>query len=340
MSSSLSETAADRPAATPTGVFAGSPPSCVEHPGDVLGFLADTQERGDRCTLVVVTGTIGGAVRAPGAMMAVSEHGPTAGYVSNGCVDADIVFQARQAMADGQPRRVRYGRGSPFFDIRLPCGGTIDLLLVPDPAAEVVKRAATALADRRSIGLRLSSDGGVHLLDGGGTLPGWQDDAFTARYQPKLRLRIVGAGPAVLALIKLAVAAGFETVVQSPDAATLWEAAEHGAGAVVRLTTPNAVPAPSDDAGTAVVLMFHDHDWETPLLEAALAGTAFYVGALGSRRTHALRRQALADRGVPPDRIDRVRGPIGLIPSMRDASMLAVSVLAEVVAAFNPRPGG
>ncbi len=339
MSSSVSETAVGRPAAAPADVFAGSRPNRLEHPGDVMGFVADTQERGDRCTLVVVTGTVGGAVRAPGAMMAVSEHGATAGYVSNGCVDADIVFQARQAMAAGRPRRIRYGRGSPFFDVRLPCGGAIDLLLVPDPTAQVVRNASTALADRRSIGLRLSSDGGMRLLDGSGTETGWRDDAFTARYEPKLRLRIAGGGPEILALTKLAVAAGLETVVQSPDSGTLWEAAEYGAGTVVRLTTPNAVPKASDDAGTAVVLMFHDHDWETPLLEAALAGTAFYVGALGSRRTQTLRRQALADRGVPPDRVDRVRGPIGLIPSMRDASMLAVSALAEVVAAFHARPG-
>ena len=337
MDTAITATLTGRAAAPPVGA-AGPRSGRVAHPGDILGFVADVLDRGDRCALVVVVGTVGGAVRAPGALMAVGEDGATAGYVSNGCVDADIVSQARQAIADGQPRRIRYGSGSPFFDIRLPCGGAIDLLILPDPAPPAVRRASTALADRRSVGLRLALDGSVHLQRDHELQSGWRNQGFNGRYQPKPRLRVAGGGSEILALTRLAIAADFDTIVQSPDAGTLWEASELGAGAVARLTTPDAVPGSPDDAWTAVVLMFHDHDWEAPVLEAALAGPAFYVGALGSRRTHALRRQALLGRGVPAEQVDRIHAPIGLIPSMRDAPMLAVSTLAEIVAAFHARP--
>ena len=77
--------------------------------------------------------------------------------------------------------------------------------------------------------------------------------------------------------------------------------------------------------------MFHDHDWEVALLAQALSSEAFYIGAMGSERTHNLRCKALREAGVSEEVIDRVQGPIGLIPSMRDANLLALSTLAEIV---------
>ena len=94
-----------------------------------------------------------------------------------------------------------------------------------------------------------------------------------------------------------------------------------------------AYPAHLDaDERTAIVLFFHDHDWGPPILAGALQTPAFYIGAQGGRRARKARLEALAAMGVTATECERLRGPVGLIPSARDPSTLAVSVLAEVLA--------
>ena len=153
-------------------------------------------------------------------------------------------------------------------------------------------------------------------------------DDFNWEYAPKLRLRIAGRGAAVAALTSQALQSGFEVHLQSP------EADMHNDLNVTKfdhLANPSAPPAQKDDAWSAVILMFHDHDWEVALLTQALNSGAFYIGAMGSERTHNLRREDLEQAGVNSDDIARIKGPIGLIPSMRDANLLALSTLAEIV---------
>lgn len=240
--------------------------------------------------------------------MAVCQSDEVAGYISNGCVDADIIFQAKAAMKDGQIRRLKYGEGSPFKDITLPCGGAIDLLILPEPDQEMLGAATVKFATRQSARL---------IFEG-----------LEISYAPKLRLRIAGRGAAVNALTSQSLQSGFEVHLQSP------EIDMHNDLAVSKfdhLTNPMAPPPQHDDPWTAVILMFHDHDWEVALLTQALASEAFYIGAMGSERTHALRREALTEAGVSADDIARIKGPIGLIPSMRDANLLALSSLAEIV---------
>jgi xanthine dehydrogenase accessory factor len=273
------------------------------HPSDVLRFAHD-----GACALVCVTDIHGGAMRAKGALMAVREDGAVAGYISNGCVDADIIFQAKAAMKDGNIRRIVYGEGSPFKDIQLPCGGAITLLVVPKPDEGRLSEAVVKFATRQSAALSF--------------------EGFNWTYAPKLRLRIAGRGAAVRALASQALQSGFEVHLQSP------EADMHNDLAVTKfdhLTNPAMPPAQNDDPYSALILMFHDHDWEVAVLTQALSSEAFYVGAMGSDRTHKLRCEELRDAGVSTENIARIQGPIGLIPSMRDANLLALSTLAEVV---------
>ena len=275
------------------------------HPSDVLRFVHEAERS---CAIICVTDIHGGAMRAKGALMAVREDGAVAGYISNGCVDADIIYQARAAIKDGKMRRLKYGEGSPFKDIQLPCGGSIDLLIVPAPDKEMIGEAVVKFATRQSATLKFED--------------------FKWSYAPKLRLRIAGRGEAVRALTSQALQSGFEVHLQSP------EADMHNDLAVTKfdhLTNPAAPPAQNDDAYSAVILMFHDHDWEVALLAQALSSEAFYIGAMGSERTHELRCTALAEAGVSAINIARVQGPIGLISSMRDANLLALSTLAEIV---------
>ena len=121
-----------------------------EHPVDVLSQITAWQRAGDACALIIVTKIEGGGVRARGALMAVSEN-RSIGYLSGGCIDADAVFQAHEALQDGSPRALRYGAGSPFVDLPLPCGGAIEVLIIPNPDITVMRDAASALQSRRAI---------------------------------------------------------------------------------------------------------------------------------------------------------------------------------------------
>ncbi len=297
--------------------------SYAEHPQDVLGqWRVWRRERGETA-LVMVTRTEGGAVRAPGALMAVSSDGAAAGYVSGGCIDADVIGRARAALETRTAIRLRYGAGSPFHDLPLPCGGAIEVAILPAPDPAAIGRTHEALAARRTVELTLEGPEGP----------------VSARYRPTLRLRIGGRGGDALALAKLAQAAGVsvQLALRDDHDARLADAA--GLVPPTILQTPSRLPSVEDDPWTAFVLMFHDPAWEIPLLRQALAGPAFYVGAVGGRAAQDARRRALRAEDVPPAHIARVRGPIGLVPSMRDASMLAVSTLADVVDAYHsPAP--
>ena len=301
-----------------------------EHAEDVLNALVTWTGSGLECALVFVTGTEGGAVRSPGALLAVSPNQST-GYISGGCIDADVELQARAACAAGQARALRYGAGSPFVDLPLPCGGAIEVLIIPSPDIEVVQATHDFLRTRHNVSL-IVSETGTMRLQSDHSHPSRGDYVF--HYTPKLRLRIAGRGADTLALARISDASGYETRTQLVDDEDIEQAERAGIKSIEKLSSPSDLSAVTDDAWTAFVLLFHDSAWEVPLLRQALAGPAFYVGAVGSKRTHAVRCDGLKRAGCSNAEIERVRGPIGLVPSLRDASMLAISTLAEIVDAF------
>jgi xanthine dehydrogenase accessory factor len=283
--------------------------------------------------LAVIAGTEGPSYRPVGAMMAVLPGEVRVGTLSSGCVERDIALQALQALSEGRTRIVRYGQGSPFVDIQLPCGGGLDIALLPDPDREVLRGLAAARTGRRPVALTMDLATGALALLGALTDTSRQGDRLVVAQPPETRFLIFGKGPEAAAFAALVQATGFPAVLLSPDAETL----EAPARAGLATRTLPAARFPDDlspDPWTAVVLFFHDHDWEPPILAEALKTPAFYIGAQGSRRSAALRAMELQALGVGPDELARLRGPIGLVPSARDARTLAVSVLAEVLAAW------
>ena len=304
------------------------------NPTDVINFLHKESGGGKGCALIVVTGTHGGGVRAPGALAAVSDTGTCAGYISNGCVDADMFAQALGAIQDGKVRTVRYGAGSPYLDIRLPCGGAVDLMIIPNPDAGLIAEFQSQLNDRQTFAFSCSQAKGLEPVEPGKQIEeGWHEDRFFVRCRPKMRLRIAGRGTEPIALMRTAHALDFDVVLQSPDQDRLVAARALGYQAQ-QLTDIDTAPHSEDDIHTAFVMMFHDHDWEAALLKAALKSDAFYIGALGGRKTHKSRCDMLRQLGVGETDIARIRGPIGLISSVRNASFLAVSVLAEIIEVY------
>ena len=262
----------------------------------------------ERAALALITGVEGPSYRPLGAGMVVSEAGESWGSLSSGCIERDVVIHARAALADGQVRALRYGAGSPFRDLVLPCGGGLDILILPAPDRTALAQAQASLQARRPALLRL----GPLVLD----------------LQPQLRVLAFGKGPELRLFSALAAAAGYPVESFSPDAETLAGLA-HGQ-VLASKDWPEGLKA---DARTAVTLFFHDHDWEPRLLQAALASPALYVGAQGSLRAHQARCAELAALGVPDQATARLAAPFGLIPSVRDPRTLAASVLAQVLEA-------
>ncbi|MBS3666384.1 XdhC family protein [Halomonas boliviensis] len=300
----------------------------LEHAQDVLGQWISWSQK-SKVALVIVTSTEGGAVRMPGALMAVSDTGESCGYISGGCIDADVVNNAREALRSGQTAWLRYGNGSPFMDLPLPCGGAIEICVLPSAKADILSACHYRLASRLKVTLNLTETGDLQL--GQPTAA----SVLSFPYTPKLRLRIAGRGADSLALARLAMASGIQTELQLRDGTDIQDAQRQGINDVTKLTVPSTLPELDDDPWTAFLLAFHDVDWEEKLLAQALEGSAFYIGAIGSKATHARRCDSLrVHAGFTENQISRIRGPVGLIPSMRDASMLAVSILAEIVEAY------
>ena len=307
--------------------------STHEHPLDVLTTLSNWPATSD-CALVVVHSTEGGAVRSVGALMAVREDGLSVGYVSGGCIDADVVGQSLQAMEDESPRKVRYGAGSSYVDLPLPCGGAITVLIIPSPDKATVSRIRRALGERSAVCVRYHDNG---MIEADCAAHPSNATSLSVTYEPKIRVRVAGRGADCLALARLVIASGYDLHVQLTNEQDILDAKRAGIQSVEHLQTPSDLPDHHDDPWTAFVLMFHDSHWEAPLLKQTLAGPAFYIGAVGSRKTHANRCIELTDLGLTNTAIARIHGPIGLVPSLRDASMVAISALAEIIDVFRSR---
>jgi xanthine dehydrogenase accessory factor len=298
-----------------------------------LRFLQDTLLRGEAAVLVTVTAVIGSASRAVGTHMIVTEQGEVCGSLSGGCIEAAVSAEAHRILKIGQAELIRFGVGSPFIDIRLPCGGGLDLLFSPIRDARMIERLCDLLDQREAASFRLDLRGGVEVERANvARETGWQDETFFVRQDPPLRLFLIGQGEEVEAAAALTLALGAEAVILSPDARIVTRAAESGAQAHL-LTTPAGSQHLSADPYCAVLFLFHDHDWEIELMIQALSQPAFFVGAMGSPSTHAKRIAALREQGVSQDQLDRIVGPVGLIPATRDPASLALSALAQIVAA-------
>lgn len=295
--------------------------------------LADPWEAalafGPGTVLAVLVQTHGPAYRMPGTGMAIAGDSRFAGALSSGCIEADLILHAAQVRANGLPLRLRYGQGSPFVDLRLPCGGAIEVMLFLVRDFDVLADLSRARASRRAAVLHLSGDGRLGLGDG--DAPARNGD-LQIPFKVPIRFVIFGAGPEAAVFADLARAMDYEHVLLSHEDQSLSTAERMGCSVRLMDKLPDFVELVPDDR-CAALLFYHDHDYEPEILRHVLRRPAFYIGAQGSRATQAARIDRLRQMGVPDHDLGRVRGPIGLIPSLRDPRLLAISVMAEVVMA-------
>ena len=304
---------------------------------DVLAFAEAELAAGRPAALITIVNLDGPFSRPLGAQLAVAGDKRFAGSISGGCLEQALTEEAQVAMREGTNRVLRYGRGSPYLDVRLPCGGGIDLHVDASPDRALLQHAIALGRDRKpfALGFNATAPRSTLRLMEGCADP--RPSEFIRRYTPQLRILLAGRGWEIVAMSQMAQTANVELVVASQEEATL-EFCRPYANQVIRLTTPAAAPELPLDDHTAVACLFHEHDWEAPLLLDALRSPAFYVGALGSRQTHARRVEALRELGAGADDISRLKGPIGLFAS-HDPRSLAVSALAEIIKVWNDKGG-
>lgn len=301
-------------------------------PRDILDFVVARGREGTACVLVTLVGIEGGSSRSIGTQMAVAADGRRIGSFSGGCIEDAIATEAIEALHDGWGRVVRYGVGSPYIDIRLPCGGGIDLLFTPAPDTDAVSAAVSALKGRNAIALRLDSDSVEYC--GTAEPVSWDGQAITIAVQPQLKVNAFGQGDDLIAFALLASQFGALVHAFTPDAATQGELAAASINAT-QLASRTALAPVASDPWTANLFLFHGRDWEEHLLSQVLQLPGFYHGAIGSRRTHAARLAMLREAGTSEADIRRLRGHVGLIPATRDPATLALSILGEIVADYN-----
>ena len=293
---------------------------------DVLRFALEETEAGRPSALVTITGLDGPFSRPLGAQLAVAQDGRFVGSISGGCLERALAAEAQGAIDARQNRRLRYGEGSPFLDVRLPCGGGIDLHVNVHTRREVLADAVARGEARLPFALAVdpeSRTAGMVMAD-----PPMRG-AFMRVFPPRLRIVLAGRGWEIVAMTRLARLWDCEVIVASQEAATL-QYCRPLADKLIQLTTPANAPSLPLDSHTAMACLFHEHEWEAPLLLDALRSPAFYVGALGSRQTHETRLMTLRELGAGPDDLLKLKAPIGLFPS-RDPRGLALSALAEIM---------
>lgn len=303
---------------------------------DIRPALRAAVEAGRPVVLATLFVVAGSAPRGPGAQM-LFDQTRASGYFSGDCIEGDVALHAAQVLADGAPRRLHYGLGSPWIDIRLRCGGALHVLLeriaADDPAALAL---LTAAQDRRSC--VWTSDGRERSVGAGGDAPllTFSEDPLriARRHDPPRRLIVSGGDPGALALASLGAEAQFETILLRPGGP---RTPPPFAGVrYLREEPADALPRLGIDRWTAYVGATHEDEHDLAGCLAALRGGAGYVGMIGARSRAPGRIAALEAAGASADELARLRLPPGIAGLGKAPWEVAIGIIAEVMQALNP----
>jgi xanthine dehydrogenase accessory factor len=307
----------------------------------------DWHRAGRGVALATVVETWGSAPRPAGSQLVISGAGDIMGSVSGGCVEGAVVVEAMEAIADGVPRLLTYGvSDDAAFAVGLACGGTIRVLV--DPVREdafspdLLGALVAARAGGRAVAMVTRMEGWQRALAGAedpavaarlrSDRSGMEDDGrFIAVHNPALRLIVVGAVHIAQPLMTIARACGYAPVLVDPREA-FGAAARFPGETIVHDWPDEALAALAPDARTAIVTLTHDPKLDDPAIRYALGSDVFYLGCLGSPRTHAKRVERLAAAGFSATEIARIHAPVGLAIGAKSPAEIAVSIMAQITA--------
>lgn len=337
---------------------------------DVLADIERWRAGGEEVAVATVVRTWGSAPRSVGARMAMAASGKIAGSVSGGCVEGAVFDEGVRVLASGQPRLLTFGvEDEKAWTVGLACGGTIEVFVeklqdaafdalrtaiaAERPVAEVtIVRGPSELLGRKLV---LEAGGAVAFRGGGmdevalraagealqkegnGLVPAAVAgvEYFVTVVSPPTRLIVVGGAHIAIALVGLARTLGFETIVVDPRQAFGSTERFPHADRLVSEWPDQALREIGLTSSTAVAVLSHDPKLDDPALLVALPSPAFYVGALGSRKTQEKRRHRLMEAGISTEDFARLRAPIGFDLGGRSPEEIALSVMAEIVAVRN-----
>ena len=310
----------------------------------VLRTLRDWRLAGRRALLARGVRTWGPSARPVGSIMALCEDGSVVGSVSGGCIEDDLIYQHtraysvpaggdQRAIPSGAPSFVKYGvTADEAHRFGLPCGGTLELLLEYDPAADSLQQLVSSLEAGQLMQRRVRlADGAVQLQPA--STPAelvMTDEELVNTFGPEYRMLLIGAGQLTEYL-----ASGFAVTVCDPR--DEYSGGWHVTAATLTREMPDDVVASfRPDRRSCVIALTHDPKLDDLALLEALGTEAFYVGAIGSRRNNEARQQRMLEHfGMSPDQLARLRGPIGIYIGSKTPAEIAVSVMAEVLAVKN-----
>lgn len=322
---------------------------------DVLIAARNWLARDGRVAIATVVDTWGSAPVPVGGQMAVAADGNFQGSVSGGCVEGEIIMEAEDILASGQPKRLTFGvADETAWRAGLPCGGKVQVFVERIDAkaggADLLDRAVAAGESRRGLVVR------THLADGrkevfertDENLPQEIAERFrTAKSQlqespdgdvflhalvPPARILVIGATHIGQILTQIARLSAYEVIVVDPR--TAFASAERFPD--VRLVTEwpqDALPKLGLDPYTAVVALAHVGHIDDEALKLAVQSDCLYIGALGSSRNHAKRVERLEAAGITDAQIARIKAPIGLDIGAQTPAEVAISVMGEIVLA-------
>jgi xanthine dehydrogenase accessory factor len=317
-----------------------------------LQWLAE----GRGVAIATVLQTWGSAPQPVGSQLLIDADGNFLGSVSGGCVEAEVVAQAADVIATGASKDLEFGvEDNTAWKVGLACGGAIRVFVEPlaaDSPDGVLYRLLRDVEARREVALITNLGTGARSLAhssgdlGQDLAPALQEafrrdksmpvavddgELFINVFNPTPRLIVVGAVHIAQQLVPMARALGHDVVILDPRSAFATEE-RFGDTRIVREWPDEALPEIGLDSRTALIALTHDSKIDDPTLILALASGAFYVGALGSRKTHAKRVERLLQAGVPSADIERIHAPIGLDIGAQGAAEIALSIVAEITA--------
>lgn len=302
----------------------------------VLTHAAEWLGASRRVWLVTVTQTFGASPRPPGSMMVMRDDGIVVGSVSGGCIEDDLVAR-RNEFSGHAPILQRYGvSAEEARNFGLPCGGELEVMIESALSelhiATLLKKIHAGEVFARVVSLTT----GVWQFQPASALTqtAMRDGEFLVVHGPRWRLLIIGASEIAIYLGEMARTLDFQVSVCDPreEYRSAWRV--EGIGFVEGMPD-DAVIAFKPDPHTVIVTVSHDPKLDDMALMEALKTDAFYVGAVGSKKTTDERRARLREFDLTMDELARLRGPVGLPIGSRTPPEIAVAIAAELVAARN-----
>ncbi|MDO7596121.1 MAG: XdhC family protein [Pseudomonadota bacterium] len=285
--------------------------------------------------LTTVLKTYGSSPRQPGAMCAIREDGALIGSVSGGCIEDDLKDKVLAGLlADDEIVFFTYGESIIDRDrFRLPCGGTLRLAVEKITESDWLLKVLDAIEQRRQVTRRLQLSNRQSIVQPASSKDktveeNSQQIAFV--YGPRARLLLIGAGETSSYLAKMASALDYQVLVAEPreEMQLTWLPED---GELLAMMPDDAVVKIQPDLNTSIITLTHDPKLDDMALLEALKSEAFYIGALGSKRRNAKRRERLALFDLTPKQIARLHGPVGLDIGSKTPAEIAVAILAELI---------